>query len=361
MVRLTFILLIMTASFVDAAPSRDIAISEIEVRIPTKKQAKNPFPQAVDIGKKEAFNKMLLGYSRQLIDKKIKDEEIGDLISKVQMLKEIKTKTVYRAKMTYFFNRAKVDAFITARTKHLDVPHILPKTTLLIPVMEQADGKLLLWEDHQPWRKAWSQHIAELPVILPLGDFEDRRLLSAAQVREIDHEKLDQLLKKYHCSTCVFAQANLKTVQDDEENAEFFLKTVGSETEPMSPINLKADTKEALFEQAIEGFQEEIDRIAGVNTHQTENPLMMTAFRVRVPYSNPGEYYKIEDCLKKVSLIKDIETESVALNETKLKLFCFGDKETLGKALAEQALILQEDQNNLTLIRRAEDPVVIAS
>lgn len=350
--RLLALFFILLAPLLTAS-SKDIAISDIEVMIPTKKQKKDPFPQAVDIGKKEAFEKMLLGYSRELIDKNIKGEEIGDLISKVQVLRQFKTKTVYRAKLIYFFNRQKVDQFIQAKTKHLDMPHVLPKTTLLIPVTAKPDGTYMVWEDDSPWRQAWLKQSADLPVIMPLGDLEDRRLLSVNMVKELDRGKLEKILKKYHCTSCIIPMAKLNSMTGQEHSGDFVLKAAQKEEiAELTQISLTADSKEALITQALESLEPEVKKAADVKAEIPMPQGHMTALRVSVPFNNPGEYYKIEDCLKKIGLIHHIETESIALDEAKLNLFCFGNKESLQKALAEQELLLQEIQNKLKIVSK---------
>lgn len=348
-----FAVLVFLAPLLHAVPSGDVTITDIEVNIPGKDRQKNTFAQAVDLGKREAFDKMLLSFSRQPLTQNISDDEIGDMISRVKVIKATNTHANYRAKLKYYFKRAKVDAFLQGKTKHLDVPHILPKTNLLVPVFYAQEGKAQIWEN-TPWRQIWLQQIEKLPVIVPLGDFEDMQLLKADVVESPTLEHLDKIMKKYHCTSCTFVSAKLENTPSPEISGQFFVKTLGN-VETKTPLILKAPNQEALFHQAVDSLVPEVKKLTGVKEVVTIPQDHMTAVRVFVPFKNPGEYYKFEDRLKKVKAIEHIDTESIAINEAQLNLLCFGGREALGKALKEEGLILQANGNRLSIIEKPVD------
>jgi hypothetical protein len=69
---------------------------------------------------------------------------------------------------------------------------------LVLPIWRSANGDVL-WEDN-PWRQAWINLRAEqslVPIIVPLGGFDDSELISVTDVLSEDQVKLEAIRKRY--------------------------------------------------------------------------------------------------------------------------------------------------------------------
>lgn len=90
----------------------------------------------------------------------------------------------YMANLTVRFNAAQVDQILSG----LSVGHARPRTepVLVLPVYMPAKDSpsAMLWEDTNPWAKAWGKSVGLkgglVPIVLALGDIEDVSLLNAS-------------------------------------------------------------------------------------------------------------------------------------------------------------------------------------
>jgi hypothetical protein len=79
---------------------------------------------------------------------------------------------------------------------------------LVLPVWKGPNGNVL-WEEN-PWKQAWVNLRAEqslVPVIVPIGDFDDTELISVTDVMSEDAVKLEALRKRYDVRKVIIAFA----------------------------------------------------------------------------------------------------------------------------------------------------------
>lgn len=112
----------------------------------------------------------------------------------------------YKGKLTVRFLPAKIRALYAdfgVRVASEQGPSFL-----VLPVWTTAGGQVL-WEDN-PWRQAWINLRAEqslIPVIVPLGDFDDTEMISVADVINKDVVKLEALRRRYDVKAVIIAFA----------------------------------------------------------------------------------------------------------------------------------------------------------
>lgn len=87
----------------------------------------------------------------------------------------------YLATLNYAFRADRVRAIARERGVPL-ITQISPRV-LVVPVFDAGDGQRLLWEEDNPWRRAWASLTADglVPIVVPSPDSSDVRLLDANQ------------------------------------------------------------------------------------------------------------------------------------------------------------------------------------
>ncbi len=87
------------------------------------------------------------------------------------------------------------------------------KKYLILPYIETMSGKLLLWEDPNPWRQAWQQQMPPdatngSSYVVPMGDIPDVSAGSTDAVWSGDYRAVEKLRQNYHVDEVVLAVAN---------------------------------------------------------------------------------------------------------------------------------------------------------
>ena len=87
------------------------------------------------------------------------------------------------------------------------------KPQLVLPVYEAASA-VLLWDDPNPWRQAWTDREVDpdalAPLLLPAGDLADVVAISSAQAIRGDTERLGVIARRYGVADTIVAHAVLR-------------------------------------------------------------------------------------------------------------------------------------------------------
>lgn len=102
----------------------------------------------------------------------------------------------YLATLNYAFKPDRVRAIARQRGVPL-ITQISPRV-LIVPVYDLGDGAPLLWEDANPWRRAWAGLIADglVPILVPTIDGGGTGLVDARQALAGDNVPLTALAQR---------------------------------------------------------------------------------------------------------------------------------------------------------------------
>ena len=138
--------------------------------------------------------------------KKTPPDVIGRMLKSLSIEEERSGPGRYIGKLTVRFLPAKIKA---AFGKYgIEALESQTPPVIVIPVWTTVNG-LVLWEDN-PWRQAWINLHAEqssVPLIVPLGDLEDTRVLNAEQAVRREPIMLDLIKKRYGAKSVLVAIA----------------------------------------------------------------------------------------------------------------------------------------------------------
>lgn len=116
----------------------------------------------------------------------------------------------YLATLNYAFKADRVRAIARERGVQL-ITQISPRV-LVVPVYEPGDGRRLLWEEANPWRRAWASLPADglVPIVVPSPGSAETGLVDANQAVAGDGTQLAALAGRLGVFDVLVAVANPK-------------------------------------------------------------------------------------------------------------------------------------------------------
>ena len=135
-----------------------------------------------------------------------KPEEIAPYLKSLSIEQESASPGRYIGTFTVRFLPAKVQKLLDGYG--IRVPTQQAPPILMLTVYRDATSSRL-WEDN-PWRQAWLDLRAEqglVPVIVPLGDFEDTETLTAEDALNGDPIKLEAIRRRYDAPSIIVSVA----------------------------------------------------------------------------------------------------------------------------------------------------------
>jgi hypothetical protein len=137
---------------------------------------------------------------------KLEEKQVLPYLKSLSIEEESISPGRYKGKLTVRFLPTKIRALYSQYG--VSVAGEQGPSFLVLPVWKNEVGQVL-WDDN-PWRNAWLDLRAEqsaIPVLVPLGDSEDKEMISVTDVVSGDKVKLEALRRRYDVKTIVIAFA----------------------------------------------------------------------------------------------------------------------------------------------------------
>jgi Uncharacterized protein conserved in bacteria (DUF2066) len=217
---------------------------------------------------------------------------------------------------------------------------------LVLPIWKSATGDVL-WEDN-PWRQAWINLRAEqsqVPVIVPLGDFDDTELLSVKDVLSEDAVKLEALRKRYDVRKVIIAFA------EPAENGSVRARMTGD-----SPLG------KLTFDKTYDGETGRVEESAGLAA-QRFHAVMLEKFKsgqarvverkrpvegadrqtinVRIPFAGPSDWNGLRSRILSTPGVTGLDVNSLGADGAVVALTFVGTPDDMGRSMQASGLNLQ--------------------
>ena len=195
-----------------ALPARAINVYEIQgVKVDvTAETAAAARQQALRLGEINAFRRILeritLLEDRHRLPS-LKQDEISTFVQDFSVAEEKTSAVRYLATLNYRFKQNDIrDILIGNNIPFAETPS---KKTLILPVYHAA-GIIVLWDNPNPWRKAWGERRIEVglvPTLLPAGDLTDIATIGAEQAINGDVQRLTAVTNRYKAGDALVTYA----------------------------------------------------------------------------------------------------------------------------------------------------------
>lgn len=234
---------------------------------------------------------------------------IQDMIKGFQVADEKMASNRYIAKLTFKFSKQKVTQFFNDLGK-VALSEV-SKPTLILPFYQKGEF-VYFWEDENIWMHAWKEWEGEssvVPVVLPLGDLQDRSDIPDLAAVTSSRDKLFAMAQRsgaYQVVPAIFV------VEDNQPNkARIFLFGYNSDPSMQlsETLDIEVSDQENLMQKGIE------DIVSLLEDRWKEMSLMRSSFQnqiqAHVVFSDLSQWVSIKKSLDDVSVIEELTVLSL--------------------------------------------------
>jgi Uncharacterized protein conserved in bacteria (DUF2066) len=218
------------------------------------------------------------------------------------------------------------------------------RPVVVLPVYRDGSN-LVLWDDPNAWRMAWSQRPAGSGpgrLILPLGDAGDLAAIDAEKAGSGKSEALTAIAQRNQGSEAVVALASARRQGDKLAGLDVTVKRYRSgrlvDTQGSSFEADPGENEADLLRRAAESTAAEIE--TGAKRSASAHSDQPASLAVTVPITSLGEWVQIRARLASVSSIRKIDLLSLSRQEAKIEVKYLGTPDQLKSSLAEVNLDL---------------------
>jgi hypothetical protein len=201
---------------------------------------------------------------------------------------------------------------------------------LVLPIWKAAEGTQL-WEDNL-WRDAWLNLRAEqslVPLIVPIGDFEDSAAITAQDVLNLDPIKLEALRRRYGTRTILVAIAEpaegngVRAMMNGESELGKITFDKIYTADPATPEASAALAASRFHAVMVDKYKSDK---AKANADQLNSEASVSSsIPVAVPFSSPSEWNAIRSRILSSPGIIGVDVSTLGSNGAVIRLMYVGD------------------------------------
>ena len=280
---------------------------------------------------------------------KFEDKRVLPYLKSLSIEEESISPGRYKGKLTVRFLPAKIRSLYGEHG--VTVGGEQGPSFLVLPIWKSPNGDVL-WEDN-PWRQAWVNLRAEqslVPIIVPLGDFDDSESISVTDVLSEDSVKLEAIRKRYDVRKVIVAFA------EPSENGTIHARMVGDSPLGKLSFDKNYDGETGRVEDSaalaakrfhtvmVEKFKSGQSRVASQASEakqQAEADRRKT-ISVRVPFSGPSEWNGLRSRILETPGVAGLDVSSLGADGAVVALTFTGTAETMQSAMRSSGLSMQQ-------------------
>ena len=281
-----------------------------------------------------------------------KVEDYAAVVQGIEILKERTSPARYMANIKINFKRDVIRGLLRAQA--IPFSETMSKQLVVLPVY-RSGGTLALWEDPNPWAKAWLglsvDADAPVPLIVPTGTSADLRAIGPTQALEGDRVRLAAISSLYQATDVLVAYAELEIdLAANAERLQVSLRRYGVagpqvvvESFPSKSRNSEAQLIAQAIARVVQQIEEGWKRDTLIRFEQERR------LPVRIQITQLDQWLDIRKRLSEQSLVRWVEITSIATRAVLATLHYWGDASYLAIALSQSDLRLQESGGFWTL------------
>jgi len=345
-----FLLLAALAAGGAAQAEELYTVSNVEVEV-TAADAAQAREAAIALGQSRALQRLwarLIPAERLDRAPSLSAERISELIEDFRVAEERSGEDSYAGRLTVSFRPAEVRRIL----RDADVPYAEQRgrPLLLLPLFADEAGTRL-WDDPNPWRRAWQQYreVGLVPVIVPLGDLGDIGAIDARRAEALDRDALDAIAAVHDAAEVLVTIARLTgDPASGEAGLSIELRRLGpgrdGGMEMESLRQREGEPAERFYRRAVENVNARIQE-----EWKSENQLRFDSrdqLLVRVPLRGLEDWVEVRRRLDATASIVEVDILHLSLRRAVLGLAYVGEESQLGRRLAQHGLGLQNEPSD---------------
>lgn len=266
----------LMAGVVSPALAGAIVNSEVQVDT-TGKDAADARAQAMIQAKadalKDLLNRLAAPGQADVIMSTLDSKKVAGMTRGTEVLEEKIGDGRYRARLIVSFDADEVSKLITdfgIGTAASDVPS---KTSAFLFITSyEEEGKIMLWEDKNPWRSTWKMIGLEVnsgDIIVPYGDNNDQIIIDQHNLASANYAALAPLTVRYGVSDIIILQA--KYVKNPDMVLTVIKRRISRANNEVNLLTYRADPQETRDTLMVRAARDIVD-----NLHNKKNEEIST-------------------------------------------------------------------------------------
>ncbi len=336
------------AATMDVFEVRNVAV-DVTAKTATAARAK-----ALANGQRIAFNRLLERLtmrSDRFRLPNLSQDRIATYVKDFSVEDEKASAVRYLAKLNFRFHGDAVRKLLTdSSIAFAETPS---RPVLILPVYQVA-GAMLLWDDPNPWRKAWETMPPVdglVPMLLPKGDLADIAAIGVEQAVDGDLQQLSAIASRYNTRDTIVAQAiqgiNSRGVRDLDVYVTRYGSALTEQTMVRNFSSEPGETMDSLLKRAAEELARSIE-----DSWKSDNLMQFgskSVIAVTVRIKGLNDWLKVRRSLSGIAVIRKIDLVLLSRDEVRINLHYIGEREQLSLALEQVDLSLGRDGDNWIL------------
>ena len=275
----------------------------------------------------------------------------AELVQDLSVANEKTSAVRYLAELTFRFKPREVRRML--RDLAIDFAETPSKPVLVLPVYRAA-GVVVLWDDPNPWRDAWSgiggpdASAGLVPMKLPAGGLADIAVIGAEQAAAGDRARLEALSGRHGTSDVIVALAELAAAPGGAPSISVTVNRYGESVSGQAIVTgvtgvtgRPGESVDAVLRRAAVQVADEIeDQWKADNLIQFERSEIVA---VVLPITSLGDWVTARSRLGRVAVVDRIDLVLLSRDEARLNIQYLGDIDQLALALAQADLSLREE------------------
>lgn len=345
------------ATGVRAAPadSKMFSAGGIKVDV-TAETAAKAREQALQDGQKRALMVVMERITPDYVVEQLAELVPDDIINMVRDMSVSNEKTSsvrYMATLDVSFNADAVRDLL--RQNGLPYVRTSGKQLLILPVYKRSPAASpVLWDEDNPWLRAWSNRTVEsymIPLTVPAGDLADNNLLNIEQVVQGDLKAAENLAKRYEAE-------GILVVRMTRNGAVFTVDAMAMDEATASEIKnfsftlpLKKNTA-ATYANAVKKVVNHLENVWKRDQMVQFNEV--TPLVAMVPVSTVKQWTVIQKRLDRIPLISSYNLQAARAGVLQLTIFFAENLDRLQKEMAKRMLKLTVLPSGVFKLQAAE-------
>ncbi len=287
------------------------------------------------------------------------DATLAQMVRSFRVANEKTAPDRYIADLTFTFEPPAVRALLNDAGIAFTETRALP--ALILPVL-RAGGDMVLWADPNPWLEAWARFDGRdrlVPIVAPFGDVDDVLTISAEQAVTGAAEPLAAVAQRYRAEGVLVADASL-FVDAEQHTARLDIVLYSFGPDPYTVVIRSFESTPdadvvAFMNAAVDLMVVEIEDLWKQRSIQNFGDLQRLSALVRI--TGLSDWQDIRRTMEAVSVVREVELAQISVNDAIVVLHHLGDTALLTRALAQQGLVLQDNDGYWTLRRQGAGAV----
>ncbi len=294
------------------------------------------------LGERAAFRQLLERLTMRVDHVRLPDfptAEIATYVFDFEVAREKASTVRYLATLNYNFKAREIRNLLI--DMGISFAETTSKPVLVLPVY-QAAGTLLLWDDPNPWRQAWTgrpELDSLVPAILPTGDLADIAAIGPEQAVAGDDQRLSVIAARYNAGDTVVAHATLR-MDRSRPDLETYVTRYGTAMQEQTIVKsftLKdQENLEGLLARAATELTSQIE-----DNWKRDNLLQFdkrAVVAVKIRINSLKDWLNIRNRLDGVAVIRSSDLVLLSLDEARVNLHYIGEPGQLALALEQTDL-----------------------